>query len=148
MVKTQPRTYGVRRAQLKLEAYSAIDGQTLNASVVLQVDAKIGGLPNLHPGYAPISTGRSGADRLLLLENSGDRNVVRGRISLANGLNFLLVPGDAQQVLAPGESEVIRVRFSPTCPSAPPYRATDQIKVETDWGDLTSDLSGYGDCTQ
>jgi hypothetical protein len=149
MVKAKPANYGVRRAQLKVDAYSAIDGQTLNASVVLQVDARTGGLPFLHPGYAPITTGRSGADRLLLIENSGDRDVLRGDIRLVDGRNFSLVPAKPQQVLAPGESEVIRLHFSPSCPSnGIPNPVADQVIVETDWGSLQSELSGYVDCSR
>jgi hypothetical protein len=149
MVKAKPANYGVRRAQLKVEAYSAIDGQTLNASVVLQVEAKTGGLPLLHPGYAPITTGRSGGDRLLLLENSGDRDVLRGDIRLVDGRYFSLVPAKPQQVLAPGESEVIRLHFSPTCPSnGTPNPVTDQAIVETDWGSLQTTMSGYVDCSR
>ena len=148
MVKAKPANYGVRSAQLKVEAYSAIDGQTLSAAVVLQVDAKTGGLPFLHPGYAPITTGRSGGDRVLLIENSGDRDVLRGDISLADGRNFSVVPTTSRQVLAPGESEVIRLHFSPPCPlNGTTNQFTDQVKVETDWGTLQSGLSGYVDCS-
>jgi hypothetical protein len=149
LVKSQPAHYGVRSAQLKLDAYSPIDGQTRSASVVLQADAKTGGLPFLHPGYAPITTGKAGGDRMLLLENSGDRDVLRGDIRLADGRSFSVVQGKPQQVLAPGESELIRVHFAPICPAnGTPNPVADQVVVETDWGTLQSGLSGYVDCSR
>ena len=149
MVKAKPVSYGVRSAQLKVDAYSPIDGQTRNASVVLQVDAKTGGLPFLHPGYAPITTGQAGGDRLLLLENSGDRDVLRGDVRVVDGRHFSVLQGKPQQILAPGESELIRVHFSPTCPAnSGSNPVADQLVVETDWGTLQSDLSGYVDCSR
>jgi hypothetical protein len=40
------------------------------------------------------------------------------------------------------------LRFSPSCPTnGIPNPVADQVVVETDWGILQSDLSGYVDCS-